>query len=222
MIQSYLINDSVKKFHSITSFTSVKIDHNHCLLIFDIDETILQYPLITEQWWKETFEYYYSQHKDYDLADQQCTEDWKAHIISELPSHTDREGFFHLLQKAKAFNCKIIFVTARDPSLEAVTYDHLDHVGIDYSSGSSRSGNSDSPGDRIDVYFASDCNKAHIIDSVIKEYRDNNQDNKGYDSSESSYRSSIIFIDDREYNLIDVKDYFGDKVTCYKFLIQPE
>ena len=56
----------------------------------------------------------------------------------------------------------------------------------------------------IDVYFAEN-DKSIVINDII-----NNED-KEY--------SSLIFVDDRESNLDNVNNFFGEMVICYKFEI---
>lgn len=170
----------------INSFYKVPIEPNS-LIVIDIDETILKYDGICRRWWKERYDYHFCIYKNHDVADKMCENEWKNHIKVNFPSHTDREGFFDLIERAKKLNCKVILVTARDLQIKDITHEHLNYLDIT----------------GIEVYFSAGGNKAHVIENTIKE------NNEKY--------NDIIFIDDMDHNLRDVNEYFEDLVTCYKF-----
>lgn len=176
---------------SIRTFRNVDLQYGS-LLVLDIDETILKYSGICEQWWKEHFDTNYAKYGNYDDADNACVKDWQEHIKYEYPVHTDEDGFFDLIERANNLNCKVIIVTARDHGIKNITYEHLHHLGIR----------------DIDVYFASGGNKGHMIDNVM--------------GNEIHNYKYISFVDDKDYNLTDVKNHFGDKVICYKFEMDHE
>ena len=173
---------------SIRSFFEVHLTRG-CLLVLDIDETILKYDGICKQWWKDRFAYHHAIHNNYDLADSLCLKDWKEYIKLTLPSHTDADGFFDLIKRANKLTCKVMIVTARDDQIKEITHEHLNYLNVT----------------DIDVYFVAGGNKGLLIDRVISENSQN------YDG--------INFVDDMDHNLHDVKNHFGDKVTCYKFEI---
>lgn len=175
-------------FDKIDTFKNLQLKQNS-LLVLDIDETILTYSGICNQWWKDHFNKYYTKHNDYDRAEKESNADWKEYISTRYPLHTDKEGFFDLMERAKSLNCKTIFVTARDADLEQLTHKHLQYLGIDLVVS------------LADVYFTSGNNKGITIEKVIA----NNTYNE------------IIFVDDKSFNLKDVKEYFKDMVVCYKF-----
>lgn len=172
-------------FTTITSFTEVVLIKDS-FLVFDIDETILKYEHISRTWWKEKFEHYYSITNDYDKSNDLSLNDWKDYIHLSLPTHTDEEGFFDLIERSKENGCKVVFVTARHKEIENITHLHLKHLGID----------------NRNVYFTGRENKGVMIESIL-----------------NGEHNNIIFIDDMDHNLIDVKEHFGNKVTCYKFVI---
>ena len=167
----------------ITSFSEVELKPN-CLLVIDIDETILQY-----EGWIDTLEKYIEISNSYDEAYDMNENDWKEYIRQKLPTYTDKEGFFNLIEKSNNLNLETFIVTARDLSIEQLTYDHLDYLNIP----------------KIKVYFSAKNNKAHIIEAEMSNHIDE------YDGA--------IFIDDNDVNLNNVKTHFGDKVKCYKFVI---
>lgn len=174
----------------ITSFFEISLTQN-CLLVIDIDETIIMYDGICHKWWKNKMDYYLEKQYSFDEADNQCVKDWKEFIKDKHPMYTDKEGFFDLIDRAKKLSVETFIVTARDIQLEKITHDHLQHLNIV----------------DIDVYFSSGGNKAHVINNVINNVMLQQLEN--YDQ--------IIFIDDHDFNLNDVKEHFGDKAMCYKF-----
>ncbi len=186
IIKYILKNIIMKTIVTVQSFTQINISDNY-LVVLDLDETIIKYEGICKQWWKDKFEHYYKIHKDYDLVDSLSSRDWKEHMKITLPSHTDKNGFYDLIERSKNMNCKIIIVTARDEGIKDITYKHLKYLNVT----------------NIDVYFVSGGNKAKLIDKVI------NDNSEKYDN--------IVFVDDMDFNLKDVKEHFGDKVLCYKF-----
>lgn len=182
--------DIMEKYNiiSITTFKSVQLPINKkCLLVFDIDETILKYEGISKQWWKDKFNTYYDIHKNYDIADNLCTTDWKKNIQEKIPEHTDKDEFFKLVDRVNKINTSIIIVTARDEQIKDITFEHLHHLGII----------------NFDVYFSDSCNKGIKIEEII------NKNNEYYDH--------VILIDDMDYNLIDTREHFGNSAILYKF-----
>lgn len=172
--------------NTISTFKNVVLKFKS-LLILDIDETILRYSKICENWWKHRYNIHYKTYGNFSEADNACLLDWKAHIKSVYPVHNDKEGFFDLIDRAKNLKCKSIIVTARDNHIKQITYDHLNHLGIN----------------NINVYFTAGGNKAHLSDEIMKD--------------EIHHYDEIVIVDDKEKNLLDVRNHFGEKVKCYKF-----
>ena len=85
---------------------------------------------------------------------------------------------------------KIIFVTARNAKFKNITKQHFDDININFN--------------KFESHFIESNNKGLYIR--------NNVDLHEYDG--------IIFIDDANHNLVDVKNEFGDFVDCYKFIIE--
>lgn len=158
------------------------------LLVLDMDETIIYYDSMCKNWWKDRWNSNFALFNDYDKAEEQTLIDWKTHIANSLPLHTDETEFFNLLNKAKELQCDTIIVTARDSQIAELTHRHLKHLNIN----------------DIDVHFVGSINKALKINEIAY------QQSKSYDR--------IVFVDDMNHNLDDVKTYFGDGVDCYKFV----
>ena len=181
-------------YKSINKFDQVTIPKKS-LVVLDIDETTLKYCDVEPGWWKETFHYYYEIHNCHDTAEELCLDLWKEKIGSTLPAHTDEKGFFDLVRYCKDNECELIMVTARNDSLKGITHEHLNYLNI-YD---------------IEVYFACGGNKGHLIRDIIGHV------NITHDIPLHKPYDQIIFIDDLEQNLKDVKDTFGEGVDCYKF-----
>jgi len=132
----------------ITNYDQIIIKPNH-LIVLDIDETTLKYPMINDKWWKynnETFGNDYA----YNL--------WLDIVNSNYPKILDSQKFFDFIDKAEQFNCKIVFLTARYIELKQITLDHLRACNIKV--------------DDNDVYFNSE--KGKEILKIIKNYNYNN------------------------------------------------
>jgi predicted secreted acid phosphatase len=118
-------------FEEISSFSKVidVIDENQ-LLVLDIDETVLQYTNINPEYWNTLFSSNYGSLKNYDLAEQKTNDDWEDLVKKLRPMHTDREGFFDLLKKAKHCSSDVIYLTARQFHMESETIEHFEELGI--------------------------------------------------------------------------------------------
>lgn len=161
---------------------------NNYLLVFDMDETILYYEGICEKWWTNKRKDNYELCFDHIKAETKTITEWENHIKDAIPNHTDADGFFNLLKQAKIFQNEVIIVTARNLEIKDVTIQHLNYLNIF----------------NIDVHFVAGGNKGSKINDVM------NKKINEYDQ--------IVFIDDMDHNLKNVKEYFGDKVICYKFI----
>lgn len=171
---------------TISTFTNIQLYEN-TLVILDIDETLLRYENIDKKWWKDRFNYYYNIHNHSEKSDECTINDWLDFIKTSNPTHTDKEGFVDLEKRIDDLNCKLIFVTARNKELEAITHTHFDHLEIKNK----------------EIYFTSGENKAHTIENVINKYLRKHE--------------HVIFVDDLDTNLNDVNQHFENKIKCFKF-----
>ena len=133
------------KFKQVVSFFQLDIQHldkDETLVVLDIDETILYYDTITNTWWEDTFNDFYKQTRDYDVADTLTTQLWKTTIDHNKPHHTDKNGLQYLLRN---YNC--VFITARTPDLMDHTRYEFDVLGIPYNN----------------VYYSGDRNKSDVL-----------------------------------------------------------
>ncbi len=163
---------------SISSFNEVELIPNS-LLVFDIDETIMSFEDIDEGWWKRTFDKFYIETQDYDLADEIALREWINVIYTSKPKLLDEFNFIFLVELAKQHNCKVIMLTARRKFLTEITLSHLSHCKIDVDSAS--------------VYFNENKGK-ELLQIVTNKY---------------PAISSIIFIDDIKENLLNVSNTFA-------------
>ena len=109
--------------------------------------------------------------------------------ISKIRPKLTDEKIFSFFENCEKNNCKVILLTARKEIVKDITIKQLHECGLIFN--------------KDDVYF--DENKGDRIKTLIK-ITYNNFDN-------------IIFVDDLESNLTDVKNSILDKnLTLYKFI----
>lgn len=118
-------------YKQATTFDDINIPQN-TLILCDIDETVIFFNEINEEWWRVRFNHHYRLIRDYDKADAEALNDWLVYIKANPPQHTDKEGFFRLLQRAANSQSEIIFVTARDSKLHQLTHEHFEQLDIDH------------------------------------------------------------------------------------------
>lgn len=96
------------------------------LYIFDIDETILTFPRLPNR--EEILRAEYLKTKDKKLAQAKLRELEIQHFYHSHPIPT--EFILDVINKIKAKNSDIIFLTARSKNLEDFTMDNLIDIGI--------------------------------------------------------------------------------------------
>lgn len=125
------------------------------LIVFDIDETILKFKDISQVWWDSNYNEYY---RIYDIhsARQKVLNKWIDIISTTQPKILDEFKFNELLNQANLLNCKIVFLTARDPMLAEITKQNLDSCNITI--------NTD------DIYYSK--TKGTQLMEILKKYND--------------------------------------------------
>jgi len=173
----------------IHSFKDVVITKENPLVICDIDDTILAYT--------HNYQYFYNQAKiispeasPQELL-QQAEDDYYFHRIMNKPFHTDYEGFLQMSKKVEELNGEIMFVTARHTCSIEITKKHFYQINLDY--------------DSYNVYYT--CYPVTSKGEYIQKYID------------ISGKGEIIFIDDQDFNLFNVKA-MNPYIQCYKFRFQ--
>jgi predicted secreted acid phosphatase len=183
--------DTLLYIATITSFFQVEISHK-TLVVLDIDETILQFPGIHENWWHKKHKYYSDLigggAYDHKTVNSLVYNDWLSYVTEINPTHTDERGLFNLFERVKESNSHIIFLTARFKDTKELTYSHLKHLGI--------SG--------IPVHFTSMEPKGDHLNRIIDD--------------KYSHVKNIVFVDDMDHNLHSVGTIVIKNVKRFKFV----
>ena len=176
------------RYKKINSFNKIKISDNN-LILCDIDETILYFNKINKNWWNKRISYHLCLSNCSQTAFYNTYNEWLNYVQKNKPKYTDKLGFFQMLFEIKNKNSKIYFITARFPEVKQITYEHLDHLGIDYYNNP--------------IYFVGNRSKGDFI-----------KNNFNLDKY-----NKVIFIDDNEKNLNDVREEFGKIIDIYQFCL---
>jgi hypothetical protein len=104
---------------------------NKSLVCIDLDETIIRFPGINQDWWENT-------KKAYNLiddltSDQMAYKDWIDIIHTNTPKILDEIQFNKLMERVKNTGSKIVIITARNNNLEELTIQHLLECNINIS-----------------------------------------------------------------------------------------
>ena len=179
---------------TINDFKSIKIKEKS-LILLDIDETILYYEGITQEWWNNTYNYYKNLLKNYthNQLKKLCVKEWSYIVSTSNPCYTDEEGFNNLLKQIDETKSKLIFITARQKNHIYITKQNFNFLNIPYY--------------KYDIYHISGISKGIFIKELLKQ-----------NSILQSYKEKI-FIDDMQHNIDNVKLQFNDEIICYKFII---
>lgn len=94
------------------------------LVVFDIDDTVINFPDYDINWWaaKKSI---YERSMTIEEADRATLHDWRAAVKEIDPQPIDKDGFLQFYAQAKAAGCDIIFLTARSEELKELTHRHL-------------------------------------------------------------------------------------------------
>jgi hypothetical protein len=173
---------------TITSFFQVDIV-DKTLVVLDIDETVLQFPEIHENWWSDRRRHYENIFgSDFKGVDKMAYVEWLEHVKTTKPHHTDKDGLVDLFDRIKQTNSHVIFLTARHNHSEELTKNHLEHLGIE----------------NIPIYFTCNNSKGEHLNKII---------NESY-----SHVENVVFVDDMNHNIHDVCETLQDNVKCFKFV----
>ena len=176
---------------TITSFSQITIPAK-CLVVLDIDETVIRYENISSDWWTNKLNENLLIYNDHKTADFYALDEWITHINYNLPTHTDSDGLNDMFEKIKQYDGQVIYLTARRKYLEDITKYHLNYLNIKNEK----------------IYFTGGENKGEILKSIVQD--------------EYDHHNNIIFIDDRDENLHNVIKAMKhtEKLTkCYKFVM---
>jgi len=176
----------------INSFDQIPIDLLQTLVICDIDDTLLHFPGLSPEKYKEILEYYNSINQDPEIALNNANKYWSEIFSQTVPVHTDIDGFARLLLKLHTNSGGLCFLTAR-PGYQSnieFTRSNFHNLNLNY--------------DAFKIYYSWTIPKGEFIKKQIN-------------INLTDY-TNIIFIDDMEYNLLNVKSHFGSQIKCYKFI----
>jgi hypothetical protein len=169
------------------------IPKKNWLTIFDIDDTLLKFENINNDWWETQIKHHHNTTGCKKLAVDTALAEWKELIAINEPTHVDKNGFEYLVEQIKSTNNdKIILVTHRSNDILQHTLDHLKKLDIVYD----------------ELHLTAGGSKGNQIISILETYKDH--DIKG-----------VIFVDDKESNIIDVIEKIsplGIELDCYHIL----
>lgn len=113
---------------NITNYESVKL-LEPCLLVLDIDNTIIKMNGIHKTWWEETKNKY---EKIYckEVSDKLALSEWNNIIKTRSAELIDKDSFIQMMNNILYMESKVIFITARDKSLKDDTMRHLIECGL--------------------------------------------------------------------------------------------
>lgn len=124
------------------------------LIVFDIDDTVVNFPDYGLNWWN-TKKAMYEQIMNKEDADRAALHEWRNAVQTIDPQPIDKEGFLQFYAQAKAAGCDIIFLTARSESLKELTHRHLKNSLMECAEGH--------------VFFAED--KGPALVAILQERR---------------------------------------------------
>lgn len=162
--------------------------YNNSIVFCDIDETIMKFNKINKNWWENRLKYYSKLTNNKELSEENAYNDWLIYVQQNIPKHTDKIGLLNMLTDIENKNSKICYITARYSDIDDLTYKHFSYLDLDYINNP--------------IYFVGNYPKGKFIK--------NNFDLDKY--------NKIIFIDDNEKNLKDVKKELGNLIDIYQFI----
>ena len=94
------------------------------LVVFDIDDTLVNFPNYGLDWFAEK-KAVYERIMPKEEADRRTIQEWRATVRDIDPVAIDREGFHAFCERANAADCTIVYLTARSEILKEATQRHL-------------------------------------------------------------------------------------------------
>lgn len=104
------------------------------LVVFDIDDTLVNFPQYDITWWNAK-KAVYEQTMSVTEADRATLLDWRAAVQHVDPVPIDKDGFLQFYAQAKAVGCDVIFLTARSKKLKEITHRHLKNTLMECEEG---------------------------------------------------------------------------------------
>jgi acid phosphatase class B len=97
------------------------------LVVFDIDDTLVNFPDYGLDWFKAK-KAGYEETMSKEEADRRTIQEWRAAVSALDPAPIDKEGFHSFCQQAEVQGCDIIYLTARSETLKETTHRHLQYA----------------------------------------------------------------------------------------------
>lgn len=111
---------------------------------------------------------------------------WTDHVSNNNPILLDKDNFSNFLENIKSKNCELILLTARDKSISSLTVTHLKKCGLDIH--------------KSRIFYSR--NKGNELKYIV--------------TTMFPYIQDILFVDDLEENLINIKNVFNnDELSKY-------
>ncbi len=178
-----------KNINKIDDYSKISIIPNS-LVVFDIDDTLINFPELDKNWWYDRFKYNFDIVKNKEEADKLTLEEWIHKVKIMTPIAINSNGFSTFADEILKQNCKIIFLTARQIKIKELTEHHLKQCDIYIDSDS--------------IFFSE--NKGEELFKIL-----NQESYKNY--------FDIIFVDDMLHNLNNVYNKLNNKykLSLYHF-----
>lgn len=188
--------DESKKyqFEIISKFDDVE-RYSDAVYIFDIDDTIFYYEDLRREWWEATIKHNLEHGMNELNAKYMALRKWERAIYHQGEGiiGIDTERLNDLIAFIKSSDGVFHFITSRGSNHSNLTYSHLSRFvkhNIDRK-----------------ITFADGKNKGHVLRQLLNSSK---IENRQY--------SKIVFIDDIQHNLINVKNEFPE-AECYEMVL---
>jgi hypothetical protein len=112
----------------INSFSQINSLKQKSLVVLDIDNTVMSFSNINNNWWNKTFNDFLYLGKDSAL--HKTEQIWTQNIINDNPELLDRENLIKFLDQISNTKSELIFLTARDKKLSGITIKQLEECNI--------------------------------------------------------------------------------------------
>jgi hypothetical protein len=128
-------NQTKPKLFKTRSFANIDIKPDS-LVLCDIDDTVLTYPLDLTHWFNKTKAHLIAINDYWD--DEDCWEialnEFSDYRKVTKPIHTDDSGFKLMEDKISSTNGQLMFITARSTQYKEKTHQDLKAIGINWNS----------------------------------------------------------------------------------------
>ena len=118
------------QYKKINNFYNVDVITKDTLYVFDIDDTLITYDNINNDWWRKTYDLYKTPaSKQHDVINLVLVE-WEKQLINSIPKHSHEESLGNLIFNMLNKNNNFICLTARKEKYKEITENHLKQLGL--------------------------------------------------------------------------------------------